>query len=82
MTYLLFTDKVTKYFHSCLTNIAFFVSLENAFLEAGFIICGVPQEPVLEPLLFLLYINGISQTMSNSHIYLNAGDISYNLLST
>ena len=55
---------------------SFFVSLENVFLEAWTIKCEVSQGSILEPLLFLLYINYISQAMSNSHTYLYADDTS------
>ena len=38
-----FSDKTIKRFHSNPTNRAFFVSLDNAFLEVGVINCGVHQ---------------------------------------
>ena len=71
-----FSDKTIKSFHSCLTNIAFFVSLDNEFSEAGTINSRVPQGSILGPLLFLLYINDISQALLDSHTYLNADDTS------
>ena len=69
-----FSDKTIKWFHSNPANRAFFVSLDNAFLEVGAINCGVHQWSLLGSLLFLLYINGIPQTLPNSHIYLYADD--------
>ena len=62
-----FSDKTIKWFHSYLTNRAFFVSLGTVFSESGTINCGVSQGSVLGPLLFLLYINDIPQALSNAH---------------
>ena len=58
-----FSDKTMKWFHLNLTNRTVVVSLDNAFLEAGTINCGVPQGSVLGPLLFLLRINDITKAL-------------------
>ena len=50
-----------------LTNRAFFVSLDNELSEAGAINCRIPERSILGPLFFLLYINDILQTLSDSH---------------
>ena len=71
-----FLDRKIKWFHSYLTNRVFSVSLDNVFSEVGSINCGVPKGSILGPLLFWLYINDISQALSNSHIYLYADDTS------
>ena len=46
-----FLDKTIKWFHSYSTNRTFFVSLDDEFLEAGTINCGVPQGSKLGPLV-------------------------------
>ena len=58
-----FSDKTIKWFHSNLTNRTAVVSLDNVFLEARTINCGVPQGSVLGPLLFLLHINDITKAL-------------------
>ena len=64
-----FSSKTIKWFHSFLTNGAFFVSLDTVIWETGTINCRVPQGSILRPLLFLLYINDIPQALSNTHIH-------------
>ena len=54
----------------------FFRSFDNVLSEVGIINCGVPQRSILGPLLFLLYITDISQTLSDNHTYLYADDTS------
>ena len=76
MNCISFSDKTIKWFYSYLTNRAFFVSLDSEFSEAGTINCEVPQGSMLGPLLFLLYINGITQALSDSHTHLHADDTS------
>ena len=69
-----FSDEAIKWFYSYLTNITFFVSLDNDFSEAETI--RVPQRSTLEPLLFLLYINDIPQALPDSDTYLYVDDTS------
>ena len=69
-----FNKKVIKWFHSYLLNRKFFVSLENIFSDAGLLKCGVPQGSILGPLLFLIYINDLPQSLNETGSYLYADD--------
>ena len=51
-----FKESVIKWFQSYLSNRKPFMTLEDFFSDAGLINCGVPQESILDPLLFLIYI--------------------------
>ena len=51
----------------------FFVSIQNSYSNPGNLTCGVPQGSILEPLLFLIYINDMQQA-SDSIILLYADD--------
>ena len=52
-----FSDHTVKCLESYLSNRKFTVNLENSFSEVSRISCDVPQEPILGPLLFLIYVN-------------------------
>ena len=71
-----FSGNTVKWFRSYLTNRAIFVSLGTGFSEAGTIYCRVTHGSILRPMLFLLYIKDIPQTLSNTHMYLYADDTS------
>src|SRR5437867_2190724 len=61
-------------FKSFLTGRSQFSVVNSASSEPVDIKCGIPQGTVLGPLLFLLYINDISDSLKHSHIKLFADD--------
>ena len=69
-----FKESVIKWFQSYLSNITVFVTLENIFSDGRLINCGFPQGSILGPLLFLIYINDLPQTLNETGSYLYADD--------
>ena len=49
------------------------VETENRLSDLGKISCGVPQGPILGPLLFLIHVNGMPQA-KKSNLLLYADD--------
>ena len=64
-----------RWVSNCLTNRTQSVVLGGAQSNPLPIVCGVPQRSVLGPLLFLIYINGVSASVTDSKITLYADDI-------
>ena len=69
-----FKKPVIKWFKPYLSNRKFFVSIEDVFTEEGLLTCGVPQGSILGPLLFLIYINDLPQSLSETASNLYADD--------
>ena len=63
MKFMGFSDEAILWFSSYLSSRQFKVVINNSFSTPGNITCGVPQGSILGPLLFLLYINDISQSI-------------------
>ena len=74
MKYFGFRASVIKWFESYLSNRKFFFVLIIFFSEAGTLKYSVPQGSILEQLLFLLYVNDLPQSLSDTGSYLYADD--------
>ena len=68
-----FSNHTIGWFKSYLSNRLFRVNLENCYSDPPNITCGVPQGSILEPLLFLIYINDMPQSVK-SNLFLYADD--------
>ena len=65
-----FSNHTINWFKLYLSNQLFRVNLGNCYSDPFNITCEVPQECILEPLLFLIYVNYMSQTVkSNRFLY-------------
>ena len=47
---------------------------DNAMSDILPVLSGVPQGSILDPLLFIVYVNDIQETVNHSHCYLFADD--------
>ena len=67
-------EEALSWFQSYLTNRKQYVYLNGTCSEMRSISCGVPQGSVLGPLLFLIYINDLSNISKKLKFYLFADD--------
>ena len=58
-----FSEKVISWFESCLSDRTFKVNIDKKFWDLGNLTCDVLQESILGPLLFLPYVNDMTQAM-------------------
>ena len=67
-------DKSTiLWFKSYLNNRTFRVKIENEYSNPGKLKCGVPQGSILGPLIFLIYVNDMPQSV-DCDLFLYADD--------
>ena len=68
-----FSGKCIQWFQSYLCGRIFFIEMENQLSVYRKMSCGVLQGSILGPLLFLIYVNNIPQTVK-SNLFLYASD--------
>ena len=68
-----FSKHSVNWFRSYLTNRTFLVNLGNVFSQPACVSSGVPQGSILGPLLFLIYVNDMSQAVK-CNLFLYADD--------
>ena len=74
MKYIGFWTSVIKWFESYLSNRNFFGFNDQFFCEARTLKYIVPHHSILGPLLFLLYVNDLLQSLSETYSCLYADD--------
>ena len=73
LSYLRFSSKTIAWFKSYLSSRTFKVNINKVLSDAGDLTCGVPQGSILGPLIFLLYVNDMPQSVE-CDLYLYADD--------
>ena len=68
-----FSKHTVNWFKSYLPNRPFKVNLGNDFSQPASVSCGVPVGSILGPLLFLIYVNDMSQALKGD-LFLYADD--------
>ena len=68
-----FNKSTILWYRSYLENRTFQVNIENDYSNPGNLMCGVPQGSILGPLIFLIYINDMPQSV-DCDLFLYADD--------
>ena len=74
MKYFGLRASVIKWFESYLSNRKLLVCTDNALSEYGTLKYSVPRGSVFGPLIFLLYVNDLLQSLSDPGSYLYPDD--------
>ena len=68
-----FADSSISWYKSYLKSRYFKINIDNSYSEKEQLLCGVPQGSILGPLMFLIYINDMAQSV-DCDLYLFADD--------
>ena len=68
-----FSNYSVKWFQSYLSDRSFRVKIKSKYSSTAKTECEVPQGSILQPLLFLLYVNDMKQAV-DCHLFLYADD--------
>ena len=77
-----FSESTIKWFKSYLFERILLVNIENKLCDFGKISCGVPQESILGPLLFLIYVNDMPQAVTSTLLLYADIHVSYTNIRT
>ena len=73
LPYIGFSDNSINWYKSYISNRKFKVNISDKFSSSADLTCGVPQGSILGPLLFLLYVNDMPQSVK-CDLFLYADD--------